>query len=623
MDTAATPPRLAFDRFVFDPADARLSGPDGPIRIGNKALGVLAALIAARGRLLTKDELFETVWDGTVVSESALTSVIKELRRALGDDRQDARFIESVYGRGYRFLPEVREAGVDSAPPPRPKAPLVDAPTLAAAPRRKWLWPVALAMLVIAIGIAAWRFVPRSTADVDLASSSVAVLPFANISGDKDEDYFAAGVTEELRTRLSRLASLQVAARASSVSVKTSGLDAQAIGKRLAVGYVIDGSVRREGNIVRVSATLVDTRTGFQRWTQSYDRKLDDVFAIQGDIAQSVASAVQGRLGKAQAAVLDASLTSVPAAFDAYAKGRALFDLSGDEATYRAALAAFDRAIELDPKYAAAYAQRSRVLVTLANQFASTDKLRGIYAESLRSAQTGVALSPDLDVAQAALGYVLVNGFLDFARAAKPYERAIHLGPNNADILIPYGLFAARTQGEQGLVSLYKAATLDPLSARPFLSLGAAFMSLHRYADAIPQFSHALKITPGLTSGHSGLGDALLMLGRPKEARAQYIAEPLDFTRLAGLAITERQLRNNTAAQAAFDELSKQGDAVAYQRAQVLAQWGNSKGALDALEAAFRVGDAGLVKMRSDPLLMPINRQPRFVALLAKIHFPS
>ena len=549
MDAGHKPVRLAFDRFVFDPADARLSGPDGPIRIGNKALDVLAALIAAQGRLLTKDELFETVWDGTAVSESALTSVIKELRRALGDDRQDARFIESVYGRGYRFLPEVHEVAADAAPVPRAADPVFAATPVMATPRRRWLWPALAAALLLVAGIGAWRFWPTGASSAEQTSSSIAVLPFANISGNKGEDYFAAGVTEELRTRLSRLASLQVAARASSVSVKTSGLDAQTIGKRLAVGYVIDGSVRREGNIVRVSATLVDTRTGFQRWTQSYDRKLDDVFAIQGDIAQSVASEVQGKLGKTQSAALDASQTSVPAAFDAYAKGRALFDLNADEATYRRALANFDHAIKLDPHYAIAYAQRARVLAVIANQFTSAANLRSVYRQGLESARRAGALAPDLAEAQAASGSLLVNGSLDFAGAQVPYQRAYRLGQNNADILVPFGLFSVRIgDTDSGMAALQRAARLDPLNPRAFLALGFGAIVQHRYDQATAYLRQALALNPSLSASHAAIGNALFLSGKAQAAKAEYQREPQDFLRQTGLAIVEGKLGDMKAA---------------------------------------------------------------------------
>ena len=619
------PPALAFDRFVLDPGDERLVGPEGPVHLGRKAFRVLEVLVASRGRLVTKDELFEKAWDGAIVTESSLTSAVKELRRALGDDPHQPRYIESVYGRGYRFIADVAETE-------RPAATLV-APGRAAggwrtsSPSRRVV-VAGLAAVAAATGGAALWLRGRNRdggASGGAEVQRLAVLPLANLSEDTGQQYFAEGMTEELRDRLARLDRFDVAARTSSNAVQKQGLDARAIGRELDVAYLIEGSVRRSGDLVRVSATLIDTRTGFRRWTQSYDRKLDDVFAIQSEIAQAVTSAVLGRLGGGEAAALARSATVDPDAFDAYAKGRALFDLSADKATYRAALAAFDRAVALDPDYAPAWGQRARVLAVLANQYAAADELRTLYAEGLRSAERAVALAPESAAAHAALAYLQVSGRLDFASAAGSYQRAYERGAHNADILIPYGAFAVRVgRGSDALAAVERAVRLDPLNPRSHFGRGYVLSALRRYRDALAPLRKALALSPEMTTVHGAIGVVELMLGRVAEAREEFMREPTEFVKLTGLAIVEDKLGNRAAARDALARLiATSGDAAAYQRAQVLAQWGDRDGAFAALELALRIGDSGLGALRVDPLLDPLRGDPRYARLLAKLGIPA
>ena len=619
--TQAAPPALAFDGFIIDFADERVIGASGPLRLGNKAFRVLGLLATRRGQLVTKDELFDSVWDGAAVSESALTSVIKELRRALGDDRRPPRFIESAYGRGYRFVAEVHESATPGVRPPPSSLP---APASARPSRRVVL--VGLGAVAVAGGAGALWYTRADRAEPAAgAVQRVAVLPLANVSDDAGQQYFADGMTEELRERLARLPAFDVAARTSSDAVHKQGLDAKAIGRALDVAWLIEGSVRRAGPLVRVNATLIDARSGFQRWTQSYDRKLDDVFAIQGEIAQAVTGEVLGRLGGGDVATLARSATTVPAAFDAYAKGRALFDLSADRATNRAALAAFDRAVELDPGYAAAWGQRARVLAVIANQFAAAEELRGLYARGLASARKAVALDPRSADAQAALAYLLVSGRLDFAGAGRAYQQAYRLGAHNADILIPYAAFAVRVgRGDDALIASERAVRLDPLNPRSHFGRGYVLFALRRWREAATALRKALALSPEMSTVHGTIGTIALMLDRPDEAKAEFLQEPADFVKRTGLAIAEDKLGDRPAAEAAMARLvADSGDAAAYQQAQVLAQWGERDKAFAALDLALKIGDSGLGALRVDPLLDPLRGDPRFARMLAKLGLPA
>ena len=598
----------------IEPALRRVVRPDGAVTsLEPLVMQVLVVLARAGGAIVSRDELVECCWGGRIVGDDSISRVIFRLRKFAAGFARGAFAIETTAKVGFRLIRPDEAAAAAASPP-----------AIGWASRRSLLAWGGLAALA-AGGAAAW-FASRDPAQAGPgAVQRVAVLPLANLSEDAGQQYFADGMTEELRDRLARLRSVDVAARTSSDAVQKQGLDAKAIGRELGVGYLIEGSVRRSGDLVRVSATLIDTRTGFQQWTQSYDRKLDDVFAIQGDIAQAVTSEVLGRLGGGDVAALVRSATVNPEAFDAYAKGRALFDLSTGEATNRAALAAFDRAIALDPRYAAAWGQRARVIGVIATQEAPVEQLPELYAEGLRSARRAVALAPRRADAHVALASLLVDSNLDFASAAKSYERAYAYGANNVDVLIPYGVFAVRTgRGAAALNALNRAVRLDPLNPRSHHGLGYVLSALRRFAAVIPAERQALALSPAMITAHGAIGLALLMLGRVAEARREYLREPSLFSRLTGLAIVEDKLGNRAAARDALARLiANSGDAVAYQRAQILAQWGDRDGAMAALELARRIRDAGLGALRVDPLLDPLRGDPRFVSLLSRLGLPA
>ncbi|MGH7022245.1 MAG: TIR domain-containing protein, partial [Caulobacteraceae bacterium] len=249
------------------------------------------------------------------------------------------------------------------------------------------------------------------------SARTIAVLPFANLSGDPAQNYFAYGLSDELINALARLGKLQVVARTSSFQFRADQADSHTIGQKLGVAYLLDGSVRREGQEVRVAAQLVDTATGFERWSQTYDRDMKDIFAVQSGIAEAVADALKVQLLGGDIAALSVGNAANAPAYDAYLQGKRLFDQGGVESTYRDALAKFDQAIAADPGYAAAYAARARVLVVLGDQFVGPDKLRATYAAAVAAAQKAVQLAPTLADAQETLAEALASGDLDFAGA--------------------------------------------------------------------------------------------------------------------------------------------------------------------------------------------------------------
>jgi len=491
-------------------------------------------------------------------------------------------------------------------------------------PRRRrtidWRWPAMAGSAVLIAGAAvvvsggACRIGIACPAATAAPPNSIAVLPFANMSGDPKQEYFSDGLSEELLGKLARLGPLQVTARTSSFRFKGTTANAATIGRQLGVAYLLDGSVRRDGPTVRVAAHLVDASTSFERWSATYDRDMSDVFAVQSGIAEAVTSALKIKLIGSDVAALTRGGTTNPAAWDAYLHGRRAFDASTGEASYRQALGFFDIAIAAAPDFAQAHAGRARTLVALANQFVSKTDIAATYDTALASARTAVRLAPALADTQTTLALALVNGRHDFAAAREPFAAAIRTGSGDANILTRYGYFQVEVGATAvGVAALQRAVALDPLNPRAFKTLGIGLLAGHRYEEAIAAQQHALAINPGITSAHAEIGKARYLQGRLTEAQAAFALEPEAWERLTGEAIVRHQIGDIAGAQAARASLLALGQGTSdYQLAQIYAQWGETSAALVALDAAFASGDNGVTQMLSDPLLDPLRTAAGF-----------
>ena len=455
-------------------------------------------------------------------------------------------------------------------------------------------------------------------------NNSLAVLPFRNISGDRDQDYFSDGLSEELRVTLARDLRLLVMAQASSDKFRERQGNAVEIASQLGVAFLLDGSVRRAGDLVRITADFIDGATGFSRWSQTFDRNLRDIFAVQSEIAGTVAQALAANVeAPTPASAAAVGGTGNVAAYDEYLRGRALYDLAGDEEGERAALARFDAAVALDPKYAAAHAARARSLTAIANQYGQIDSQRSMYADAVAAARLAIEISPEFAEAHSTLGFTLFQGMLDARAAREPYELSRRLGTGSATVLGRYAQYCARVGRDRDATEpLRSALRLDKLNPLIHRAAGSIEYAARRYAESIPPMRQALGMNARLSQAHAGIGAALFALGRVAEAREEYRSEPYADFRLAGLAITEQSLGNNAAARAAYEELTaKHGERVLYQQAQVLAQWRDKQGALTRLDQAWQRRDSGLIYLRNDPMLDSLRSEPPFTKLLNAMGF--
>ena len=492
--------------------------------------------------------------------------------------------------------------------------------------RRRLLATAAGVAGASAAGIATWRFGPFRGGSSGV--TSVAVLPFVNLSGSADQEYFSDGLSEELRATLARNAALRVMAQASSRQFRDRTADAVTIAARLGVDFLLDGSVRRSADNVRVTADIIDGSTGFSRWSEIFERALSDIFAVQSEISSTVAHALITRFGPevgsaGNVIATTAGGTNVVAAYDAYLRGRALYDLSADEASERAALAQFDAAIAADPGYAAAHAARARSLTAIANQYGEVGELAALYDAAIVSAQQAVAIAPDFADAHSTLGFIRFQGRLDARAARAPFERSRELGEGESTVLARYAQYSARCgRHREASAAMQRALRLDQLNPLIHRAAGSIEYAARNWEASIPPVRKALAMNPKLSRAHAAIGDALMMLGRHDEARTEYLAEPVEDFRLAGLALLDMRASRKADAEKAFDQLvTGHGDRVLYQQAQVLAQWGRRAEAIEKLERALAFGDAGLIYARNDPFLDPLRKEARFAKLLNRLGF--
>ncbi len=452
-------------------------------------------------------------------------------------------------------------------------------------------------------------------------ANSVAIMPFDNISNDPAKTYFTDGLAAEVRTRLSRNPLLKVAAQTSSNAFRDSDQDARSISRALRVNYLLAGSVQLAADTLRISLELVNGKTGFSDWSQTYDRPTTNIFAVQDEIANAVTSELTRQIVEGDAS--NVAGTSNLAAYDAYLRGREQFDNAADQSDDQAALANFDAAIAADPDFALAFAARSRSLTVMGNQYDQGAQRRRRYKDAIEAAKRAVALAPDDAQTQSALGFALFNGTIDAKAARAPYEKSYQLGSGDGDVVSRYALFSARSgRFDEARKAIARAAELDPLNARIYRQQGEIEFSAGAYQASIPPLKKAIELRPGLTFAHAAIGAARLMLGDMAGAKAEYEVEPGSLWRLPGLAIIAHRMGQLAEAQAAMAQLiAEHGDNSLYQQAQVLAQWGETDKALAALEHARSEGDAGLVYLRNDPFLDPLRDTSEFKRLLGALGF--
>ena len=478
-----------FEDFVLDTDKRELRRGADVVSVAPQVFDLLDYLIRNRGRVVSKDDLVTAIWEGRIVSDAALTTRLKAVRSAIGDSGEGQRLIKTLPRKGFRFIGRVQEEQgpdhtVDGGPPvelPRPTLALPDKP-------------------------------------------SIAVLPFTNMSGDPDQEHLSDGVTEDITTELSRFSELFVIARNSSFQYKGRSSDIRQVGRELGVRYVLEGSIRRAGDRIRISAQLIDALTGVHRWGERYDRELRDVFAVQDEVSRTIVAILVAHVNNAEA---ERTLLKSPAtwqAYDFFMRASALHTAmrsSFNVADLYEVRRLLEHAIALDPLYARAYATLSETHFIAWAYPLHQDFLNPVALERAHHlARRAVQLDPNLPVAHTSLGFVLTfQGHHEQSVAA--FGKAIALNPNFTDWRFGVALQRAGEPAKSARV-IEAHMRCDPFYV-PVLAghLGLARYMLKEYSEALPPLRECTSRAPDMMLGHVWLAANFAQLGQLDEAHAE------------------------------------------------------------------------------------------------------
>ena len=471
----------------------------------------------------------------------------------------------------------------------------------------------------VVAGLGGWLMFKPAPAN----ANRIAVLPFANLSGDPGQAYFADGIAEELRSALTRVG-MQVIGRTSSDAVKD--MDAKAAAAKLGVANILTGSVRRSPEAIRIDAQLVSGSDGVEKWAQSYDRTPGDAIKIQTDIAENVARALTAALGSAAHAAIAVGETQNADAHNLLLQALEAGNRTTQEDLERA-FRLLDRAIALDPTYADAYAHKAGFLEFYADRFANTvPQLQTVRSEALQAAKTALHWAPALANAHRAIARIYL-GELKFRPALAEFGRAMELAPGDGQLMADFALFQVRlgrsAAGVRNLVD--RSIALDPLDPYSHRQRFLVLYYTRNYADAVRFTKELESKSPDLFIWQPQAGLAALLLGDLQGAQRYFDLSPKDhYWRLVGesaLLVREGRAAEVNTKIVRLHELY--GDTVAYQYAEIYAQLGDIDHAFSALRRAWEIRDSGLGWLKVDPLLDPLRVDQRFAELLSTLDFPS
>jgi TolB-like protein/DNA-binding winged helix-turn-helix (wHTH) protein/Flp pilus assembly protein TadD len=629
----------SFKAFRLDTANHLLWRDGDRVPITPKGFDVLAYLVERVGRVVTQDEIIEALWPETYVNPEVLRKNIQEIRKALGDRSDRPEFVETLPKRGYRFVAPVTDQSGVEPPELATSLPIEEQATeetveAEATPfeqegssRKRMLWTLGITLLLAVVAMAAIGeyFRPaRSAANASsLNNASIAVLPFADMSPAKDQEYFSDGLSEQLINDLAKVSGLKVVGRSSAFQFRGENEDPREVGRKLGVANVLEGSVRREGNHVRITAELTKADDGFQLWSQSYDRETKDIFAVQDEIARAATEALRLKLLGTNGQPVASTLRSAnPEAYEAYLQAEYFSGRGQSKEELDKALAYTDEAIKLDEKYAPAWALRASVQNAMA-EVALTDPTEG-FRKARDDAERAVALDPTLASAYLALARTQIFCDWDWGAADTSLSKAAVLEPGSVEIF-RIRSYRSRVLGnlDQAIRLYEQAVALDPLRTNSYSGLAYLLYVGGRFDEAQAALKKALDLNPQAAFVHLTLGKILIAEGKPQQALAEIEKEPLEWGKFTGQALVYHALGREQDSNAALASLvAKYKSGAAYQIAQVYMYRGESDKSLEWLERAYEQRDPGLTEINSDPLFKNLHHDTRYTDLLKKMRLP-
>ncbi len=451
---------------------------------------------------------------------------------------------------------------------------------------------------------------------------SMAVLPFVNMSADPEQEHFSDGLTEEILNSLARVKGLRVPGRTSSFFFKRKRVKLADIGRALDVSAVLEGSVRKSGDRVRITARLVKSSDGYHLWSETYDRQLTDIFAVQDDIARAVVAALKLRLQPAKARSTRRSAD--PEAYNRYLLGQQLFNRL-THADDLGAVAAYQKALDLEPTYAPAWAGLANATYRVADFAKTPAAISEGFTRALAAAERAIALDPDLVHAYVVRGHLRARIQWDWRGARADFERALQLNPRDPDAHRDYArLLALLGVPDDALAHARQAVEIDPLSPRAWSSLGVLYISLGDLGQGKTALNRSLEIAPEQDYASANLGITLLLEGHASEALGAFNRSTAEMFRLMGAALATHDMGEVIESRRALDAfITACANHAAYQVASVYAWQGDIDGAFAWLDRAWTQRDTGLPDITVQPLFRKVRSDPRYDALLRKLNLPA
>jgi len=623
-----------FEDFELDRGAYELRRAGRVVKLERIPLDMLFLLVEQHGQLVSRQEILDRIWGKEVFVDvdNSINTAVRKIRQALKDKPDNPRLLHTIPAKGYRFAAAVVQPAVPvSDGPALLSPPAVETPPAMIKPHRWPVW-VGLAVVLLTVVVVGRVYLVRSRKPVS-SKVMLVVLPFENLSGDPGQDYFADGMTEEMITRLGSLdpQHLGVIARTSAMQYKGAHKSTSQIARELGVGYMLEGSVRRANDRVRVTAQLIQSSDQTHLWAASYDRDLSDFLKLQSEVALTIASKIQLTLSEQVEARLAGTLTVNPEAHEAYLRGLEAWNLRTREGFQRG-IVEFNRAIVIDPNYALAYVGLARAysLVSITGGATPLEAMPKAREAALRA----VALDDSLADGHTVLAFVKAEFEYDRPAAEREYQRALELNPSDAYAHFFYSNSYLSPLGrhKEAIAEMKVAIELDPFSAPIQSFLGRSFLWARRYDEALAQLRKCDALFPEFVINHERLAHLYTYAGRFEDA----IAEETKARLLSGedpkaVAMKEEALRRTLTANGPhaywekvlqFSQMKEnppEAYATAYGVALIYARLGEKQKALESLERAYAERQLAMTEIGVEPAFDGLRFDPRFADLLRKV----
>jgi TolB-like protein/DNA-binding winged helix-turn-helix (wHTH) protein/Tfp pilus assembly protein PilF len=655
MGTPATVVRiLHFGVFEVDLKACEIRKHGVRLKLPEQPFQVLSVLLENPGEIVTRDELRSRLWpsDTFVDFDHGLNNAVMRLREVLGDSSENPRFVETIPRRGYRFIAPVAGTFLPANSIVQPRGenghpavqvanpePVEQLPAEVGSKPAGRRWPraarlafVSAAILLVCILATAAFYRYHRTGAGRMApaqNKSLIVLPLENLSGDKDQEYFADGMTDDLIANLAKIHSLRVISRSTAMSYKGTHKPLSQIASELNVDAVVEGTVLRVGDRVRITAELVQVSTDRHLWADTYESQMGDILALQNRVSSAIVNEIRINLTPADVERLAKNPAVAPEAYENYLKGRYYWNKRSDENLTRA-IGYFEEATHQAPDYSLAYAGLADCYAIISAEIFGTMSPSQAAPKAKAAALHALDLDPTLAEAETSLATVRFNYDWDWSGAAAGFAKAIKDNPAYATAYQRYSLYLmAMARPEDSVEQINKARELDPLSISINFSLGWRFYMARQYDRAIQQLRNTLEMDPSYELPHLVLGLSYAQKGDFSRALPE-LRKAVELSRgtplmISALADATARSGNKDEAEKLLANLilqSKKQYVSPYYFALVYLGLGQRDKAMDLLEKAFADRSNGLVFLNVEPALDDLRSNPRFVALEQKLNFP-